>query len=195
MGAFGRRQLSLATGYALLAGGGCWWRLCAAPVVRAESGAGDAGDDAFDAGLAEAELLVRVNTSRAAAALPALTADAGLMALARWRSEGMALTRVFSHDIAGHDVFDVMRERRLPFFRASENLAYNNLEAARTLDLAMAELLASPEHRETMLDPGFDRVGVGVARGDARRTYLTQLFVQSAPASPAYAPVQAEAPE
>ena len=106
MGAFGRRRLSLATGYALLAGGGCWWRLCAAPVVCAESGA---GDDAFDAGLAEAELLVRVNASRAAAALPALTADAGLMALARWRSEGMALTRVFSHDIAGHDVFDVMR--------------------------------------------------------------------------------------
>jgi uncharacterized protein YkwD len=182
MGAFGRRRLSLATGYALLAGGGCWLRLCAAPVVRAESGA---GDDAFDAGLAEAELLVRVNASRAAAALPALTPDAGLMALARWRSEGMALTRVFSHDIAGHDVFDVMRERRLPFFRASENLAYNNLEAARALDLAMAELLASPEHRETMLDPGFDRVGVGVARGDARRTYFTQLFVQSAPASPA----------
>ena len=179
MGAFGRRQLSLATGYALLAGVGWRWHLGAVPAARAQSGASEGAPDAPDAGQAEAELLARLNACRAAVAHPALTADAGLMTLARWRCEGMAQTRNFSHDIGGRDVFDVMRERHLPFVRGSENLAYNNLEPAGALDLAMAELLASPAHRQIMLDPGFDRVGVGVAWAP-RRTYVTQLFVQSA---------------
>jgi uncharacterized protein YkwD len=184
MGALGRRRLSLATGYALLAGVGWRWHLRAAPVARAQSGA---SEGALDAGQAEAELLARLNACRGAVAQPALTADAGLMTLARWRSEDMAQTRDFSHDIGGRDVFDVMRERRLPFVRASENLAYNNLEPAGALALAMAELLASPAHRQTMLDPGFDRVGVGVgvACGAERRTYVTQLFVQSGQSGPA----------
>ena len=177
MDAFGRRRLALATGYALLAGVGWRWHLRAVPVARAQS---DEREGALDAGRAEAELLARLNACRAAVAQPALSADPGLMTLARWRSEGMAQTRDFSHDIGGRNVFDVMRERRLPFARASENLAFNNLEAAGALDLAMAELLASPAHRQTMLDPGFDRVGVGVACGAERRTYVTQLFVQSA---------------
>jgi uncharacterized protein YkwD len=190
------RRRSLAAGgvagCALLAWDGWRIRIRTGSLALAASGSGE-WEDELDVVRAEADVLERLNAGRAAAAQPALSADPRLMALARWRSEDMARTQAFSHDVGGRDVFQIMRERRLPFVRANENLAFNNLDAYHTVERAMAELMASPEHRAAMLDPGFDCVGVGVARGRQRRTYFTQLLVQSAPA-PSAGPDQAEAP-
>ena len=132
-----------------------------------------------DVAAAELQLLDLLNADRTAAGLQPLTPDPRLMDVARWRSEDMVNRNFFSHDLGGFNVGRLLRERQIPFNLAGENIVSNTFDDDATVAAAQVELMKSPDHRQNVLRPDYDAVGVGVAIGPDRRTVYTQIFIQS----------------
>jgi uncharacterized protein YkwD len=119
----------------------------------------------------EGEVLTLVNQERAAAGCPALRADPGLAGVARAHSADMRDRHFFSHvNPDGLDPFARARAAGITTARA-ENIAYGQPDA----EAVMAAWMASPGHRENILDCGLATLGVGVAQG-AGGPWWTQLF-------------------
>ena len=125
----------------------------------------------------EAALLVATNELRRANGLRPVEPDARLVAIARARSRDMLKRRYLDHvSPEGRSVFMVMRDQRLAFGAAGENLARKRLPAA----LAPREVLAgwanSPSQRMNLLGEAYARVGIGAVRGDDGDVVVTQLL-------------------
>jgi uncharacterized protein YkwD len=122
----------------------------------------------------ETALVDAVNSVRALHALGKLRVDPRLTRAARSHSRDMLL-----HDYFGHGNFSARMARfhvRGRLFE--ESLAYSSgVMSART---AVADWLASPEHRSILLDPTLHRIGVatpiGAFGGFARATMVTADF-------------------
>jgi len=134
---------------------------------------------AVDATAAETQLLDLLNADRTAAGLAPLAGDARLMEVARWRSEDMVARNFFGHDIGGYTVARLLLERHIGFNLAGENIVSNTFADGETVARAQEELMKSATHRENVLRPDYNLVGIGVAVGPNNRTVYTQLFVQS----------------
>ncbi len=107
----------------------------------------------------ETALVRAINVARTHRGLPALRVDPRLVRAARANSARMLSTGNFSHD-------DFMRRFRRFGVRGrlfGENLAWGTgvLGAAQ----AVRMWLASPGHRENMLDRGFHRIGIATPVG------------------------------
>ncbi|WP_233498452.1 CAP domain-containing protein [Blastococcus sp. TF02A-26] len=121
-------------------------------------------------GPVEAQVLALVNQQRAAAGCAAVTADAGLAAVARAHSADMRDRGFFDH---------TNPDRQDPFDRAAaagssaraENIARGQADAAAVMQAWMT----SPGHRANILNCGLTRLGVGVADGPGG-PWWTQLF-------------------
>lgn len=121
---------------------------------------------------AEAEMLALVNDARASAGLGSLRLDQSLVAVARAHSTDMWSRGFFSHvNPDGLDPFDRMRAANVEFGWAGENLAI-----APTTAVAHGNLLDSPGHRENLLNPNFEKVGIGVAYHADLGLIFTQVF-------------------
>ncbi len=153
--------------------------LLAATSLGAVTPAIAAPPTSFDVGAAESQFLDLINADRAAYGLPPLHPDPRLMEVARWRSEDMVARNFFSHDIGGFNVYQVLKERQIPFRLAGENIAYNTFDESETVAVAQASLMQSPGHRANILRPEFNLVGVGIATGPGRKTIFTQIFIAS----------------
>lgn len=107
-----------------------------------------------------AGLLSAVNRTRTAHGLRPLRLDPRLARAAEAHSVAMLQSDRFTHGAFARrmHVFHVTG----PF--VGENLAWGSgsYSAARTI---VAEWLASPEHRENLLRPGFVRIGIGTVSG------------------------------
>lgn len=134
----------------------------------------------------EAQLVGLINQARAEEGLQALKVDERLTRAARKHSQLMAQHSVLSHDFAGEPPLQIrIANENLYADRVSENIAYNN----RTIEVAHDGLMHSPPHRQAILNPDFDAVGVGVLRvGD--EIYVTEDFAHKLPE---YSEPQAEA--
>ena len=103
-----------------------------------------------------------MNAVRLANGVPALRIGRALTRAARAHSQDMARRRYFDH---GAFV------QRLHRFGVRASYVGENL-ACRTQPLSAAEVvrmwIASPPHRQNLLDRGFRRVGVGEAGGSTR---------------------------
>lgn len=132
----------------------------------------------LDVAAAESAFLDLLNADRTANGLAPLQADPRLMDLARWRSEDMVARNFFSHDIGGLTIFQLLRDRQIPFRVAGENLAYNTFDEARTVAVAQDGLMSSPGHRANILRAQFNLVGVGVAAAPDGKVVYTQVFIQ-----------------
>ncbi|HKD83812.1 MAG TPA: CAP domain-containing protein [Terriglobales bacterium] len=134
----------------------------------------------------EAQLVSLVNQERAQQGLQPLKVDERLTRAARKHSELMAQHSALSHDFEGEPPLQIrIANENLYADRVSENIAYNN----RTIEAAHDGLMHSPPHREAILSPDFDAVGVGVLRvGD--EIYVTEDFAHKLPE---YSEPQAEA--
>ena len=120
----------------------------------------------------ESEMLILVNRERTAAGLGALEADPELAEVARRHSADMFARGYFSHATPeGKSPFDRIREARVSFLTAGENLAL-----APTLALAHTGLMNSPGHRANILRPQFGRLGIGILDGGRRGLMVTQNF-------------------
>jgi uncharacterized protein YkwD len=121
---------------------------------------------------AEHELFALANRERSRAELTQFKLDAGLTKAARQHAMVMASHQELSHQFAGEpDLAQRLAANcRLYLVEAAENVAYAN-----TADRAHNGLMHSPPHRENLLHPSYNAIGIGVVRrGDAR--YVVQDF-------------------
>lgn len=101
-------------------------------------------------------LLQRLNEARKARGLAGLVLDPRLCAIAERHGLDMVSRHYFGHnDLEGRSPFGRMAQAHYPFGYAGENLALD-----RDVEAAHADLFASPEHRENMLEPHFVHVGI-----------------------------------
>jgi uncharacterized protein YkwD len=129
-------------------------------------------DDARPRPELEAQMLALVNEERLAQGLPLLQPDTALTRVARLHSADMFRRGYFSHlTPEGHDPYHRIRQARIPFRAAGENLAL-----APTIPVAHDGLMNSPGHRANILQRRFGRVGIGVMDGGRRRLMITQNF-------------------
>ncbi|WP_066838587.1 CvpA family protein [Rufibacter ruber] len=120
----------------------------------------------------EAQMLELINEERAAEGLAPLVADTALRRVARLHSTDMFRRGYFSHYTPeGLSPFDRIREHRVPFVVAGENLAL-----APSLEVAHEGLMNSPGHRANILRKQFGRVGIGVMKGGIHQLMITQNF-------------------
>ncbi len=124
--------------------------------------------------LAERNAFALINRQREDQSLPALRWDDTLAEIARRYSQTLAdADRGLTHKN-----FKRRRDaaaRRLGVVRVAENLALSCGSARSAPRLAVDGWLASPPHREAILD-SFVISGIGVAQGRSGYLYFTQLF-------------------
>jgi hypothetical protein len=110
---------------------------------------------------AERALFEALNRERAAKGLPALHWDAALAAAAREHASRMAQRNVLSHQLPGEPQVQVRASQAgARFTTIAENIAVAPNSA--TIHSAW---MRSPHHRENILDPELNGVGIGVVRG------------------------------
>lgn len=120
----------------------------------------------------EARMLVLVNAERIKAGLQPLRADLQLLPVARAHSKDMFAKGYFAHiDPDGKTPADRIRQARVPFLTAGENLALGP-----TLSRCHRGLMESPGHRANILNPAFGRVGIAVLDGGYYGLMITQNF-------------------
>ncbi|MEZ4405954.1 MAG: CAP domain-containing protein [Polyangiales bacterium] len=131
---------------------------------------GRAARSAVDGPLSERELVADVNRARRARGLASLRHDPMLARLARERASSLADLGRVTHAVAPGDApTERVARAGLRFDALGENVA-----RARSLGEAHGRLMASPSHRRTLMHPGLDAIGVGVARG-AAGLYVVEL--------------------
>jgi uncharacterized protein YkwD len=113
-----------------------------------------------------ARIVVLVNARRAAAGLrPLVVSPCATRFAAPWSAHMAATNRLVHQSLAPM--------LRCPARGAGENIAYGNVSA----DQMMAMWMNSPGHRANILNPRFNRIGVGAVRTTSGRWWGTQDFV------------------
>jgi len=134
----------------------------------------------IDPAVLAADALAAINAQRAAAGLTLLQLDPGLVVVAGERVEDMVQKGYFSHTSPSGETFVTIMDRYgVPHSVCGENIAYNNYPDSETVAVAVSTWMASPGHRDNMLNPYFTRVGIGVARDGAGMKYYTVVFAES----------------
>jgi hypothetical protein len=123
---------------------------------------------------AEQQILNSLNNERTSRGLAPLTLDDRLTGAARKHSSLMAQRHAISHEFPGEaDMTARVVATGLHLKSTGENVA-----ASPTAEHAHDALMHSPPHRENILHPKFDHVGIGVVReGDV--LYVTEDFATS----------------
>jgi hypothetical protein len=129
---------------------------------------------------AAAQLLALINADRAAASLPLLSPRDDVTAIAVEWSTTMAAAQDIAHNDA---YFTADTRRRLGARTLGENVAMNR----STYD-AHQRLMASPGHHANLVNPKFTVVGLAVVRDGGGIGYITEDFVEPAPAGSSSAP-------
>ncbi|MBX3274423.1 MAG: CAP domain-containing protein [Sandaracinaceae bacterium] len=138
----------------------------------------------------EAAMLAEINGLRAQSQLAPLARLEALDATARAHSAEMARTGQLAHvSEATGTPEDRVRDAGVSALRVTENVASHRDSAS-----AHEAVLASPAHRQNVLDPAVTHVGLGAVRTE-RGVFVTQLYAGLPAASPAAAaPVEALPP-
>jgi len=125
----------------------------------------------------EAAMLNKLNSARHDNGLSSIRLDAALREVARAHSKDMYARHYFSHQTPdGKTPYDRLREGRITYVTAGENLAF-----APDVDKAWDSLMSSPDHRANILNPDFRCVGIGAYKGeDGFEEMFTQDFTDCA---------------
>src|ERR1700737_1998115 len=112
--------------------------------------------------IAERALFDSLNRERSAQGLPALQWDAALASAAREHAARMAQRNVLSHQLPGEPQVQVRATKAgARFTTIAENIAVAPNSA--TIHSAWMQ---SPHHRENILDPELNGIGIGVVKGN-----------------------------
>lgn len=146
-------------------------------------------DREAEAAREEQDLVAAINTERTSRGLQALSLDPVLCEAARAHSREMCDLNYFAHQspTAGDETpvdrylveLHADGEKRPSTALVGENIFY----ASVTNDVygagyAHRSLMASPSHRENILEPRFAKVGVGLYRDPAGRFWVTEMFLR-----------------
>lgn len=141
------------------------------PLRFAESPA--PGEDAASLAVNDSEAMrSMLNAARVSEGLKPLAGDPVLDKLAIAHSVRMRDQRAIGHDLGDGDLPERLAVAGIIFRSRGENLA-----AAATTVRAHRALWLSPSHRSNLLDARFTRLGLGVARSDDGRVWVTELFI------------------
>ncbi|KAA9023666.1 serine protease [Niallia endozanthoxylica] len=122
----------------------------------------------------EYQLFDLTNAARVVHGLPFLSWNEAVKETARDHSMDMAQNQYFNHtNLEGQSPFDRMKEDNISFRAAGENLAAGQLSSI----FAHEGLMNSLGHRENILQPDFEALGVGVAFDSDSRPYYTENFL------------------
>lgn len=118
-----------------------------------------------------AALLRMVNQARESERSPALLRDATLDAIAERHAQAMRQLRRIAHDAGDGDPRSRVESANLGILATGENVAH-------ALDVTRAHraLWASPSHRENLLQPRFDRIGIGIAVDPDGSIWVCEVF-------------------
>lgn len=129
-------------------------------------------------GESERALMQLINQARAKQNLPPLQLDEQLSVVAREHSLQLLVDRHAVHRTAASGALaDRLQKRNVVFMRALENVALGSSPEA-----AHERILESPGHRLNVLDPGVQRLGVGVAmerQPEEDILAVTEIFIES----------------
>jgi len=128
-------------------------------------------------------MLAIINAQRTATGLAPLTLDAPLTTIARERVRDMIQNGYFGHYRPDGTLAlqELLLRYQVPFAWAGENIARNNYPPAETVTVAFQGFLASPSHRDNLLSPHYDHIGIGVARDQEGMYYYALIFVGRSP--------------
>jgi len=119
-----------------------------------------------------------INSERSAAGMAQLSAHGCVVYVAQIRSNDMANLGYFSHTSpSGQTAFSLLSSYGIPYGWAGENLARNNYPDSETVAVAIRDLMASPSHRDNILNPNYTQMGVAVAVDGSGMKYFTMLFI------------------
>jgi uncharacterized protein YkwD len=123
--------------------------------------------------VAERQMFELLNEERVNVGLKPLVWDDSLVPIARAHSEEMFRLKYFSHQSpVNGSPFDRLKAAGVKYSLAGENLAY-----AQSVTVAHRGLMESQGHRENILRPEFQRIGIGVISAGAYGRMFTQMFV------------------
>ncbi|MCL6613723.1 MAG: CAP domain-containing protein, partial [Firmicutes bacterium] len=109
----------------------------------------------------ERQMVELVNQERAKAGLAPLTVVPQLVEIARIKSRDMVTANYFGHNSPNFgSTFNLVKQWGIPYTYGGENLA-----GAADVLTAHRMLMASPGHRANILNPRFNRMGIGIVRG------------------------------
>lgn len=116
-------------------------------------------------------LLAMVNLARASEQSPALLRSSELDAIAERHAQAMRQQQRIAHDVGDGDPRSRVEATHLEILATGENVAH-------TLDIVRAHraLWASPSHRENLLEPRFDAIGIGIAPDPDGSLWVCEVF-------------------
>ncbi len=122
----------------------------------------------------ERDLFDLINRERRLVNLQALEISPELTVIALAHSTDMAEHGYFSHEsLDGRTYKDRLVNGDVYFQMAGENISYSETYMP---EIIHQSLMDSPHHREEILTPAYDQVGIGVVSNDKREFYITQDF-------------------
>lgn len=121
----------------------------------------------------ETQLLSLTNAARARAGLPALQSSSTLVSVARTWSGSMAAKNALAHN------------PRLASQVSGWSLLGENVGMGGSAAQVQSLFMASSGHRANILNPKFNRVGIGVVKGSGGMLWFTIDFIQKAGVSSA----------
>ena len=126
-----------------------------------------------------------INQERAKVGVPPVKFDEALARAARKHSQLMAHEETVVHQLPGEEVFSL----RLSAENVRSDRDAENIGMAGSLEEIHSLLMQSPPHRENILNPQYDSVGIGIAQsGDL--IFVTEDFAH---VLPLYSEIEADA--
>lgn len=118
-----------------------------------------------------AALSTMVNQARESEGRPALLRDARLDSIAERHAQAMRQRKHIAHDVGDGDPPSRVEAADLGIIATGENVAH-------ALDVTRAHraVWASPSHRENLLEPRFDRIGIGIAVDPDGSLWVCEVF-------------------
>jgi uncharacterized protein YkwD len=125
----------------------------------------------------ETSIFELVNKARIERSIPPLRLSKELRSLARKHSKDMASHEKLSHlSTSGKTYTERLLEEGFYFISHGENVASSDSFLAKFFH---QKLMESTEHRENILEPDFDTVGIGIILKEGKDYYVTQDFLKS----------------
>ena len=118
------------------------------------------------------DMVTQINRERGTYEIPPLTENAKLDESAQAKCNDMAAKKYFDHNAPdGTTPWSFFEKAGYKYLCAGENIT-----SVRGDSLAMAAFMASPEHKDNILNPDFTNVGIGRCSTDGWNYVIVQHF-------------------
>lgn len=122
------------------------------------------------------QIISLTNKERKRQGLPPLNLDPSLSLAAKNRAADMVTTGAFSHTVAtttpGVNNWSFIKNTGYRYRNAGENLA----KGQRNAKSVVSQWMDSPTHKQNLMSPTYQDIGVAVMKGKDGKRYVVQYF-------------------